>query len=196
MVNRTQIIQWTIDTKKFTSYLEVGVWRGKNFDAINVDHKVSVDPCGHPTFKMTSDAFFSINKAKFDLIFIDGLHHSEQVHRDVLNSLDFLTPSGIILMHDCLPQCEEAQFRDRIPRVKGGWTGDCWKAFAYLRATRGDLVMLTIERDHGIGVISKGGHQICYGGKYDSYQDFVENKKQMMNTCGFRVASKIIKQLL
>ena len=51
---------------------------------------------------MTSDEYFSKFKDKFDIIFIDGLHHYEQVKKDIFNSLEILNSNGIILMHDCL----------------------------------------------------------------------------------------------
>ena len=34
------------------------------------------------------------------MIFIDGLHHYEQAHRDLRNSLNNLKKGGIILIHD------------------------------------------------------------------------------------------------
>ena len=55
---------------------------------------------------MTSDAFFLQNKQLFDLIFIDGLHHSHQVLRDINNALRWLSPSGTIVLHDCNPWIE------------------------------------------------------------------------------------------
>jgi hypothetical protein len=195
-MNRTNVIQWIIDNKKFTSYLEIGVWKGRNFNSINVERKVSVDPYnGNPTYRMTSDQFFEHNIEKFDLIFIDGLHHSDQLLRDIDGALRSITDKGIILLHDCLPQCEEAQVRsatNKVSGVKGGWTGDCWKAFAHLRATREDLLMLTLNKDHGIGVIFKNLTQPLYTGPYDTYQDFVDNKSHMMHTCSFRFLAKII----
>ena len=53
---------------------------------------------------MTSDDFFRDNKEKFDLIFIDGLHETNQVDRDIENSLKFINKGGTILLHDCLPK--------------------------------------------------------------------------------------------
>jgi len=37
--------------------------------------------------QMASDAFFAANTSKFDLIFIDGLHTSDQVIKDIFNAL-------------------------------------------------------------------------------------------------------------
>ena len=55
---------------------------------------------------MTSDAFFSQNNQIFDLIFIDGLHYSHQVLRDINNALRWLSPTGTIVLHDCNPSTE------------------------------------------------------------------------------------------
>ncbi len=46
---------------------------------------------------MTSDDFFrQYQGPPFDLIFIDGLHLSEQVLTDVRNSLDWLSPGEVL----------------------------------------------------------------------------------------------------
>ncbi len=63
--------------------------------------------------QMTSDAFFATNTSKFDLIFIDGLHTSDQVIKDIFNALAALAKNGVIAVHDCNPMTEEAQVRDR-----------------------------------------------------------------------------------
>ena len=62
---------------------------------------------------MTSDEFFEQNKEKFDIVFIDGLHHSEQVYKDILNSLNILNEDGTIICHDMNPTEE---FRQIVPR--------------------------------------------------------------------------------
>ena len=80
-------------------------------DKINIKYKVGVDPCleahdREPTFKLTSDDFFAKNKETFDIIFIDGLHESEQVERDINNSLLCLNQGGYIVCHDINPTKE------------------------------------------------------------------------------------------
>ena len=63
--------------KKNIEYLEIGVFRNENFDLINCENKISVDPDpeSKATFKTTSDEFFSKNKKKFDVIF--GMYHDQ-----------------------------------------------------------------------------------------------------------------------
>ena len=154
-MNRTTIIQSLINKINAKSYLEIGIDNGKNFQTIVCDKKVSVDP-NPETIAMhyeTSDVFFKKNTDKFDVIFIDGLHHSDQVHRDILNSLEILNDGGFIVCHDMNPLQESHQ---TIPFVSGTWNGDCWKAFVQLRYHRADLQMHVVNVDHGCGVISKG----------------------------------------
>ena len=74
---------------------------------------------------------------KYDIIFIDGLHHDYQVIRDIENSLNHLSDNGVIVCHDCLPFSEVMQ---RQEECYGEWTGDVWKAIAKFR----------IERTNGI----------------------------------------------
>ena len=51
---------------------------------------------------MTSDIFFENNSEMFDLIYVDGNHHSFQVKKDLENSYKFLNPSGILIIDDFL----------------------------------------------------------------------------------------------
>jgi hypothetical protein len=128
-MTRTEIIQYFIDTRKFKSYLEIGIFYGENFSQIVCDKKYGVDTekkYEGVTHVMTSDDFFKQNTEKFDIVFIDGLHLCEQVYKDILNSLKFLNPNGVIVLHDILPAREELQTRER---TTSEWNGDCWKAF-------------------------------------------------------------------
>lgn len=156
-MNRTEIVQKYIDKYKYKSFLEIGVDTGVNQVMIKCDYKVGVDPEAlapqYVTHAMTSDDFFKQNKEKFDIVFVDGLHHADQVYKDIINSLAFLNDNGTIVCHDMSPTEEIYQ---RVPRETRIWNGDCWKAFVQLRAERNDLEMFTINTDWGCGVIRKG----------------------------------------
>ena len=177
-MNRTDIINLYANRIKAQSYLEIGVRLvDQNFNHIKVPFKIGVDPgiegCSEGTHKMTSDDFFKQNKYTFDLIFIDGLHESEQVLRDINNSLAILNNNGVIICHDMNPKIKEHQLLNDDPlRIKyveeqkklkntgyGLWTGDCWKAFVTLRSNRRDLEMYVIDTDFGVGVIKRGNQQ-------------------------------------
>lgn len=156
-MNRTEIIQKLINKVNGKSYLEIGMGPGNNFNTIICNKKVCVDPTPTVpvTFSLTSDDFFKQNKDKFDIIFIDGLHWSEQVYKDIINSIEVLNKGGYIICHDMNPNSEFIQ-RYPQPKVESEWTGDCWKAWVKLRMERDDLNMYVINTDYGCGVITKG----------------------------------------
>ena len=154
---RTEIIQSLINKISAKKYLEIGMGPGINFKSIVCEHKICVDPTPTVpvTFSLTSDTFFEQNKDKYDVIFIDGLHWSEQVYKDINNSLEVLNDNGYIICHDMNPHSEFIQ-RYPQPKIESEWTGDCWKAWVRLRTERSDLNMFVIDTDYGCGVISRG----------------------------------------
>lgn len=157
-MKRWDIINKYIENEGYKDYLEIGLQSGLCRDNIIAPNKTTVDPddrSDNPTHLMTSDEFFTQNKEEFDVIFIDGLHHGDQVLKDIENSLAVLKSGGTILCHDMLPTSEEIQ---RVPRPmpEAIWVGDTWKAWAKLRATRPDLSMFIVEDDWGVGVIKVG----------------------------------------
>jgi hypothetical protein len=156
-MTRTEIIQALINKTQAKKYLEIGMGPGLNFAAIQCDYKVCVDPTPTVpvTFSLTSDDFFAQNDETFDVIFIDGLHLSEQVYTDIVNSLSVLNDGGYIICHDMNPHSEFIQ-RYPQPKSESEWTGDCWKAWVRLRNERDDLNMCVVDTDYGCGVITKG----------------------------------------
>lgn len=185
---RSELIQKLINKHGYKSYLEIGIDNGKNFKSINCKTKISVDPAvgqyshARPTYRMTSDQYFEKHDEKFDIIFIDGLHESGQVYRDIINSLNILNENGTIICHDLNPIEEIHQVvpRHKIPKVC--WNGDCWKAWIKLRCDRSDLDMFVIDADHGLGVIKYGTQQVL--DKKDivlEYQQFDINRKTWLN---------------
>lgn len=154
-MTRTNIINALIRKFKYKSYLEIGVQNTAfNFDKIECDDKIGIDPKQIPgILQMTSDAFFEQNSRRFDLVFVDGLHHHQQAYKDVVNALGCLTERGTVVMHDCNPTTEEMQ---RVPlrwwRSRRPWTGDVWKAWVSLRANLG-LDMFVVDTDYGVGIV-------------------------------------------
>lgn len=182
---RTEIINYLIKKYNLKSYLEIGsAWKG-NFDLIICQHKISVDPAYDCDYKMTSNDFFKINKEKFDIVFIDGLHHVEQAMDDFNNSHNSLNKNGFIVMHDCLPTREEHQLREKHPIVgQSAWTGDVWKCIVSLRK-EGFLNIDTINYDWGCSVYHKSCDYKIIGKTNNvqklEYQDFEQNKYKMLN---------------
>jgi hypothetical protein len=163
-MNRIEFLNRLVDFYQYRTYLEIGVASGDCFTAVKAPAKVGVEPDaivrelnvpGGLLFCTTSDAFFAVLNGRnfFDLVFIDGLHHHEQVYRDVINALDNLSVGGTIVLHDCNPRSDEMQ---RVPRIQAEWTGDCWKAIVRLRTSRPDLQVSVLETDYGLGVVQRG----------------------------------------
>lgn len=155
MKTRTEIINELITEHGFQSYLEVGLGDAVNFGKVNSKVKVGVDPDSDVSLQMDSDEFFQSTEAKFDLIFIDGLHHSDQVERDIVNAYNCLNKGGVILIHDCNPWDEKIQ---RVPRETKNWTGDVWKAvFGFIDEYGEKINTEYIEERAGIFAIWKTG---------------------------------------
>jgi len=115
----------------------------------------------------------------FDIIFIDGLHHSDQVYKDILNSVFFLNINGTIIVHDCNPINYFTQLIPR-PRMPRSWNGDVWRGFLKLKSEKEDLEMFVIDIDHGCGIVRRGKQNLIT--KWDmEYQEFEKNKKELLN---------------
>tara|TARA_A100001015_G_scaffold54140_1_gene59394 strand:+ start:2032 stop:2739 length:708 start_codon:yes stop_codon:yes gene_type:complete len=160
LASRTSIINHLIHKNKLNNYLEIGVRDGRNYEKIVAKNKTGVDP--YPTknvtglCKLTSDEFFKINKMKFDLIFIDGLHLEYQVDKDIEECLKILSNGGFIVMHDCNPPTEFHQREDYEVNGKfPPWNGTVWKSYAKLRMKSVNLNLSCVDCDWGVGIISK-----------------------------------------
>ena len=183
-MNRTDIINFYLDrisSPKF--YLEIGVSNpANNFDKIRADIKHGVNPPNkiyQYTHTMTSDEFFSINKCKYNVIFIDGLHTFEQSYKDFLNSEKFIKENGVIVMHDCNPTKEDDQLEKAVDRT---WTGTVWKTFVKLRCERDDLEMYVIDCDWGVGIIKKGKQKLFkLNENIFDYEIFDKYRKDALN---------------
>jgi hypothetical protein len=101
---------------------------------------------------MTSDQFFSENPdKKFDVVFIDGLHHYDQCQRDIINSLKCLKDNGVILIHDMIPTNSLVEY---IPRraINSHWTGDVWKCAVEIQNSQ-NLDFVIANCDCGVGIL-------------------------------------------
>ncbi len=185
-MNRIEIINGLIRKNNYKSYLEIGVQGGDCFRAIECNNKTGVDPdpASAATHIMTSNEFFKpeqkgVLPLKFDIIFIDGLHHSNQVIDDILNSLRALNKGGTIVMHDCLPTSKRMQ---EIPlQEQCEWTGDVWRAYLDFRTKINDLEMCVVNCDWGCGVIRPGSQELAQAPSFPTYEEFQENKQEWMN---------------
>lgn len=169
MKTRTELLNYLAAKYGLKRYLEIGVQnKDSNFNRIICESKTGVDP--DPEAKahlvMTSDAFFDhytkgepdLNadalRLTFDLVFIDGLHHAEQVKKDVDNALNCLNPGGFIVLHDCLPVEEK---HAKVPRESKVWNGDTYRFIFDMVYNYRPLKFCIVDIDHGCGVIQGPG---------------------------------------
>tara|TARA_R110002060_G_scaffold66712_4_gene75494 strand:- start:1889 stop:2500 length:612 start_codon:yes stop_codon:yes gene_type:complete len=156
---RTNLINYLIDNRGFKSYLEIGVQvPANNYDKIICEKKCGVDPAalGAVTHPMTSDKFFQDNIDSFDIIFIDGLHLSEQVAKDADNGLKCLNKNGVLVFHDCMPKMKLHAQRNRESIQ---WNGDVWKAAMYVRMNYKNVNLTVLDMDYGCGVLETSKSQ-------------------------------------
>lgn len=189
----TDIINYLIKKHNFTNYLEIGIWKGENFNKVICEHKDAVDPgvegilspCVN--YPITSDNFFELikdhNNIKYDLIFIDGLHECEQVYKDINNSLKHLTDDGFIILHDCSPISKLASTYPRPPQAHL-WNGDVYRAFIRFKTLHPGFDMSVVDTHYGIGIIpnTTNNHQIKMENiKECEYEFFDLNRKEILN---------------
>lgn len=161
-VKRYDLVNHVMEKYSFSTYLEIGVAFGHSIRAVKAAVKDGVDPvveahvqCPEINYRMTSDEFFALEETqnkKYDVIFIDGLHHSDQIDVDIQNSLNHLSDNGFIFLHDCNPVSYESQL---VPRQAVAWNGDGWKSIIKVRYNNKDLKTCVVDTDYGVGVIKK-----------------------------------------
>ena len=184
-LNRIALINSAISNvlkkKKTCNYLEIGCDDNLVFNSIILPakFKIGIDPKKGGNYKIKSDNFFRINKKKFDVIFVDGLHHYEQCQRDVINSLNSLNKNGYLFIHDLLPLDWRMEL---VPRIQGKWNGDVWKVGFELFKTN-NLKFYIADMDSGVGFLKKTSDKFIY------------NKIHTLKNLRFLDYLKIYKQL-
>ena len=191
---RFDIINHFINKYNFINYLEIGVFTGECIESVIAQHKDGVDPGSegviHPkvNYQVTSDVFFKLiedhPEILYDIVFIDGLHHSDQVIKDVTNSLKHSIDNGVIAMHDCNPPTKQ---HTQIPRNgQRNWNGDTYKAFLQSRIDNPQHKHFVVDDDWGVGVILKNQtdfeipkEELQKG--IDSWDYFDVNRKKLLN---------------
>lgn len=202
----TKVMRWDVINYMlggFGRFLEIGVRDGSTGRRIRADQKWGVDPSPvkdarghyHKFFEETSDSFFAkLDKSeKFDVVFVDGLHHASQVYRDVMNALRHLRRGGVVLLHDCNPKSKEAQV---VPQGKQKhWNGDCWKALVELRARHSELAVRVIDHDEGLGLVmlrgsNKGPCDVTLSGSaFDlDYETLAQRRDELLGLISWKEA--------
>ena len=188
ITHHTTLLNALIEKHNLKSYLEIGVQNpANNFDKIECDSKVGVDPEVKDrveVYEGTSDEYFigygqEGDRTMHDIVFIDGLHHADQVKRDFENSLACLNDCGFIVIHDCLPTDEATT---KVPRETKVWHGDVYKFCMQMR-NYWMVDYKTFDIDHGCMVIWKNKnnkpknsiHMKC------NWELFSGSKKKLLN---------------
>lgn len=183
---RTHIINELIGRRNYKTYLEIGVGNGQNIKQIKLPREniVSVDPapeCDWVTHPITSDAFFAADTRKFDLIFIDGLHLTEQVDKDIANAFDRLNEGGTVVLHDCNPAREEHAGPEWIAPQ---WNGTVWQSVVKARCTNPNLSIAVVDTDYGCGVFQRGTQTLYTAAPLETcltWKYFSENRREILN---------------
>jgi Methyltransferase domain len=178
LISRPEAINQFLALYDEPNYLEIGVSEGQTFFAVKAQRKVAVDPkFGFPmdqalkenpscTFhEVASDIYFSerIGPSEvFQVIYLDGLHTFEQTLRDFTNAIRFLTPSGVIIIDDIVPNSYQSGLPDQLDSVRvkkfigdldHSWMGDTYKLVFFIEAFFPTFELRTIADNHGQGVV-------------------------------------------
>lgn len=194
--HHSQVINYLIEKFKFQSYLEIGVNNPRdNFDLIKCKFKIGVDPNGAASFTGTSDEFFDTcftentygndGLLRFDIIFIDGLHHADQVKKDFENSLHCLNEGGIILLHDTNPADERYTHVPRDLPTGKRWNGNTYQ-FLFELAGINHLDYKTLNFDsNGLTVVKQKPGNIMLALKVNDepYKFFDKERQYLTRLC-------------
>jgi len=148
-------------------YFEIGIRDGTSL-ALSNSFSIGVDPsfnvqhplkCEHKLFKTTSDDFFKnekfleISQGKLiDFSFIDGMHLSDYVYRDFINTIQYCHDRTVIIVDDIIPASMEITSREK--RMTGGWTGDVYKLIIYLLETKACKVQTVDASPSGLAFLT------------------------------------------
>ena len=200
---RFEIINYLIEQNNYINYLEIGIGDGECMSQIKIPYKNGVDPNSNyfgVDYKITSDEFFDLIKGhdiKYDIIFIDGLHITEQVDKDIQNSLNHLMYNGTIVLHDCNPAEYELQMPHPFGPYGGTWNGDVWKSIVKLRHNNSNVKINVVDTDWGCGILQFGNQELY--NKYPlekclDYYFFDKNREELLNIISVEEFYKLYKK--
>lgn len=179
------------------TYLEIGIGQGDSQICFRgARRRIGVDPAPRVSedilaqfefHRTTSDAYFATldsgpGRPRADIIFIDGLHESDQVLRDFANAETVAAPGALILFHDVMPVDPVSASKVRKSRF---WLGDCWRALHYLVHHRSDLdVAVVPAAPSGLALVRHTEtHRAASAGSgpddFDSYADALDLNRDL-----------------
>ncbi len=148
-----------------SNYLEIGIRRGGTFENVLAASRTGVEPnpvfdpehlpSGTKMFIMTSDEFFATLDpgTRFDVVFVDGLHHYEQAYRDTINACATSRHAACCCWTTWCRVTNWSALRDldeamRLQRAAGVdrplWHGDVYRTVCVLLEHHPDLCVRTI----------------------------------------------------
>ncbi len=171
----TRLDKWHLDfitflaqLQKPNSYLEIGVHHAGLFNKvlpfansatavdINPNAKKYISKNDKVTFyNLSSNEFWEMakeNNFSFDLIFVDGDHSKNQVKIDFHNSLELLSPEGLLLMHDTYPLDIESTIPSRC--------GDGYLAITEIGSATSSYELVTLPFHPGLTIVRKRTSQV------------------------------------
>lgn len=165
------IINYIPNIENYT-YLELGVYKNKNFQKIKCFDKFSVDVNGNAMFTGTTDEYFSSisSDKKFDIIFIDANHDYDFVLKDFNNAIDHALKW--IILHDMIPPNKNYTASNRC--------SDSFKLLGYLIEKK--FKVYPMDENYGLTLIKTPVDKIYPGENYknlsfDSFQKFIKKQK-------------------
>jgi hypothetical protein len=118
--------------------------------------------------------FYKENTDKFDVILIDGLHHSEQAEIDLVESWKMCNENGLIFIHDIKPNDEAMQV---VPRKQALWTGDVWRVWHGFITKYLKIKAEYLNDIYGLGLIYKSKNRVSKGFISDiEFKEYFEGK--------------------
>lgn len=108
--------------------------------------------------EVPSDDYFGAYAEPFDVIYLDGLHTLEQTLRDFTSALELLTPRGVIVIDDVLPNSHFAAlpdldefltFRAANYVAEDSWMGDVYRLVFMIDSFFQQVSFRTTEDNHG-----------------------------------------------
>lgn len=149
-------------------YVELGLYQSELFNKMipyagelyGVDRDRTLEKYMHRSekshfFAGTTDDFAMYvkkNKIRIDILFIDADHSARSVEKDFINFFPFVSPQGLILLHDAYPKSKKY--------VDPGYCGDGYKTIWNLSQKRRDFELVTIPVHPGLAICRKRNKQL------------------------------------
>jgi hypothetical protein len=172
-MNRTDLINHLIRSRRLTSYLEIGMHGTyDNFDQVCCTQKT----CAYPS---SADEFFTQNTCRYDIILLDGVHTESQCKKDIDHALDCLMPGGVIIIHDCMPPDAWHQREPELYHEGENWNGTTWKAtLRYFNESPYKCFLL--DMDWGCGIIDSSQSQTPQHGELPDMLNYAVHFPQLL----------------